>query len=289
VTSDVSIGTLVRSALPAIPVVNLLPGIRKTGTTGIDGLERSRPPFEIRREHVSAYARVCGFPEKDTVPVTYPHVLGFGLQLQVMADPAFPFPAIGSVHLANSITTHRAIAVGETVAVGVRAENLRPHPKGRSVEFVSEVTSDGELVWEGRSTYLRFGRTEGQEAADIPAGPVYDDVGPSAAPWRVAGDVGRRYAAVSGDRNPIHLYPLTARAFGFKRPIAHGMWSAARCLAAIENRLPDAVTVDVLFRKPVFLPSTVAFGCRQTDTGHVFSLTSPKSDTPHVQGRVARR
>ena len=74
--------------------------------------------------------------------------------------------------------------------------------------------------------------------------------------------VGRRSAAVSADRNPIHLYPLTAKAFGFKRPIAHGMWSAARCVAAIENRLPDAMTVDVLFRKPVFLPSTVAFGCR---------------------------
>jgi acyl dehydratase len=178
--------------------------------------------------------------------------------------------------------------VGETVEVSVRPENLQPHAKGRTVEFVSEVTSDGELVWEGRSTYLRFGRTDEPDAPDTPAAQVFDDVEPSGATWQLAGDIGRRYAAVSGDRNPIHLYPLTAKAFGFKRQIAHGMWSAARCLAAIENRLPDAVTVDVLFRKPVFLPSTVAFGCRATDTGHVFSLTSPKSGTPHVQGRVVR-
>jgi acyl dehydratase len=284
VTSDVSIGTLVRSALPAIPVVNLLPGIRKSGASELTGLDRHRPPLEIRREHVAAYARVCGFPDKDTVPVTYPHILGFGLQLDVMADPAFPFPAIGSVHLANTITTHRPIAIGETVEVSVRAEHLKPHAKGRSVEFVSEVTSQGELVWEGRSTYLRFGKG----SPEAPAGPVFDDVEPSGATWRLDGDIGRRYAAVSGDRNPIHLYPLTARAFGFKRQIAHGMWSAARCLAAIENRLPDAATIDVLFRKPVFLPGTVAFGCRQTDTGHVFSMTSPTSGTPHVQGRVVR-
>jgi hypothetical protein len=88
VTSDVTLGTLVRSALPAVPVVNLMPGIRKSGTSDLDGLERRRPPLEIRREHVTAYARVCAFPEKDTVPVTYPHLLGFGLQLHVMADPA---------------------------------------------------------------------------------------------------------------------------------------------------------------------------------------------------------
>ena len=60
--------------------------------------------------------------------------------------------------------------------------------------------------------------------------------------WRLPGDLGRRYAAVSGDRNPIHLYPLTAKALGFPRQIAHGMWSLARCVAALENRLPDAVT-----------------------------------------------
>ena len=78
--------------------------------------------------------------------------------------------------------------------------------------------------------------------------------------WRLPGDLGRRYAAVSGDHNPIHLYALTAKAFGFPRQIAHGMWSKARCLAALDGRLPDAVTVEVAFKKPVLLPGTVAFG-----------------------------
>jgi acyl dehydratase len=283
-TSDVELGTLVRSALPAVPLVNQLPGIRKSGTADLEGLVRSRSPFEIRREHVAAYARVCGFPDKDSVPVTYPHILGFGLQLDVMSDPAFPFPAIGSVHLANTITTHRALAVGETVEVTVRPENLQPHTKGRTVEFVSEVTSAGELVWEGRSTYLRLGKG----SPDAPRRPVYDEVPPSGITWRLPGDLGRRYAAVSGDRNPIHLYPLTAKAFGFKRQIAHGMWSAARCVAALENRLPDAVTVDVAFKKPVFLPGTVAFGTKPTDTGFAFSLSDPRSGAPHVQGRSTR-
>jgi acyl dehydratase len=276
------IGLLVRAALPAVPVVNLLPGIRKTGGSDLAGLARTRPPVEVRREHVSAYSAVCGFPEKDTVPLTYPHVLGFPLHLEVMADPGFPFAAMGSVHLTNAITAHRAIAIGETLEVGVHPENLQPHPKGRTVDFVTEVRSDGQLVWEGRSTYLRRGRGEPGAAT----GTVFDEIEPSGVTWSLPGDLGRRYAAVSGDRNPIHLYPLTAKALGFKRQIAHGMWSKARCVAALENRIPDAATVEVAFKKPVFLPGKVAFGSRPTDAGYGFSLADPRSGAPHLQGRV---
>ena len=275
---------LLRAALPAVPVVNLLPGIRKSGRDDLDGLAFRREPLEIRREHVTAYAEVCGFPAKDTVPVTYPHILGFPLHLHVMSDPAFPFAAMGAVHLANTITAHRPLTVGETVEVGVHPEKLRPHPKGRAVDLVTEVTSAGELVWEGRSTYLRRGPGDPDAARE----PDLDGAPTSGMTWNLAGDLGRRYAAVSGDRNPIHLYPLTARVLGFKRQIAHGMWSAARCVAALENRLPDAVTVEVAFKKPVFLPGSVTFGARHVDSGYAFGLSDPKSGAPHLQGRTTR-
>jgi acyl dehydratase len=121
------------------------------------------------------------------------------------------------------------------------------------------------------------------------------EVVPGRVTWRLSGDLGRRYAAVSGDHNPIHLYPLTAKALGFPRQIAHGMWSLARCVAALENRLPDAVTVEAAFKKPIFLPGTVAFGQEPvrggtggTDDGIVFALTSPKSGAPHLVGRIQR-
>ena len=285
VEGDAGVATLVRAALPAVPGVNLLPGIRKTGGHDLTGLVFRRPPLELRREHVAAYDAVCGFPVKDTVPLTYPHLLGFPLHLRVMTDPAFPFPAMGAVHLTNTITAHRAITVGETVEVTVRPENLRPHAKGRTVDFVTEVTAEGELVWVGRSTYLRRGKGAATDAATAPP---YEDVPTSGLTWPLEGDLGRRYAAVSGDRNPIHLYALTAKALGFRRQIAHGMWSKARCVAALENRLPDAVTVEVAFRKPIFLPGKVAFGSRQSDEGFAFVLRDPRSGAPHLQGRTTR-
>ena len=288
-STGVGVGTLVRATLPAVPVVNLLPGIRKSGSGDLDSLVFRSTPVAITREHVTSYADVCGFPAKDTVPLTYPHVLGFPLHLRVMADPAFPFPAIGSVHLTNTITAQRAIAVGETVEVTVHPENLRPHAKGSTVDFVTQVTTADDLVWEGRSTYLRRGASQAtDESPRASTGPVFDDVSSSGVTWQLPSDLGRRYAAVSGDRNPIHLYSWTARALGFKRQIAHGMWSKARCVAALENRLPDAVTVDVAFRKPIFLPGKVVFACKPTDTGYAFALTDPRSGAPHLQGRAVR-
>jgi acyl dehydratase len=288
-STSVSVGTLVRAALPGVPGVNLLPGIRKSGDQAdLESLTFASPPVTISREHVAAYARVCGFPAKDTAPLTYPHVLGFPMHLQAMADPAFPFPAIGGIHLTNVITSHRAIVIGETVEVSVRPENLQPHPKGRTVDFVTAVSAGGDEVWVGRSTYLRRGPADDQGSPDASGEPVFDEVPPKGVTWRLPGDLGRKYAAVSGDRNPIHLYPLTAKALGFKRQIAHGMWSAAHCVAALENRLPDAVTVEVAFRRPIFLPGTVEFATLPTDTGLAFSLTNPRSGAPHLQGRTTR-
>jgi len=282
---------LVRAALPAVPGVNLLPGVRKHGTE-LPDLALTRHDVPIDAQHVAAYAGVCGFPTKDTVPLTYPHLLAFPLHMAIMTDSSFPFPAIGTVHLENSITQHRPVSAAEKLQVTARAANLRPHAKGQVFDFVTVVHSLGEPVWEETSTYLRRGRVESgarspQQAPDasfpvVPAGPIT---------WRLPGNLGRRYAAVSGDHNPIHLHPLTAKALGFPRQIAHGMWSLARCVAALENRLPDHVRVDVAFKKPILLPGSVAFGSAPvsysgTGAGYAFSLTNPKTGAPHLAGRT---
>jgi hypothetical protein len=277
------LSTLVRAALPAVPGINLLPGVRKGPARDFDGLAYSREAVVAERPRVEAYAAVCGFPRKDVVPLTYPHMLAFPLHMAIMGDPAFPYPAIGMVHVENTITARRAIGVGEALDVTTEVGPPRPHAKGVLLDFVTAVSADGDTAWESTSTYLRRGRTvEGEPAPgltllDPPTGGVE---------WRLPADLGRTYASVSGDANPIHLYPLTARALGFPRQIAHGMWTLARSVAAIENRLPDAVTVEAAFKKPVFLPGTVAFAARRDADGWAFALTSPQDGSPHLVGRT---
>jgi hypothetical protein len=106
------------------------------------------------------------------------------------------------------------------------------------------------------------------------------------AKWRLGGDLGRRYAAVSGDRNPIHMHSLLARPLGFQRAIAHGMWTKARCLAVLENRLPGAFSVDVRFRKPILLPARVEFASAQHGERIDFAVNDAERGTPHLEGHT---
>ncbi len=280
-----AVPVMLKAALPAIPGVNQLPGIKKSGGA-LPDVELRRDDVTVTRSEVDRYAAVCGFPTKDVAPVPYLHMLAFPLHMELMTSSAFPFPAIGSVHLENSITQHRPVAIGETVSLSLRADNLRTSTKGRAwdMNVVGTVGGpDGEVVWESVSTYLRVGKGD-KENGD--PGRTFASIDAKGPVWSLPDNLGRRYGAVSGDRNPIHLYPLTAKALGFRRQIAHGMWSKARCIAALENRLPDAVRVEVGFKKPIFLPGKARFGSEQTATGWDFALVDPKSGAPHLLGRT---
>ena len=246
----------------------------------------------IDPDHLLAYEKVCGFRVTDVLPPTYLHVLAFPVSVALMTERAFPFPLIGMVHVNNSITIARAVRADETVSFTVRAADLRPHPAGRQLDLLAEATVDGEVVWSGRSTYLRRGGSK-PSAEGEPKEPKQKSKTPTPAPTgavsqvKVPDDIGRRYGAASGDRNPIHLYGVTAKLFGFPSAIAHGMWVKARTLAAMEGRLPDACTVDVAFKTPVLLPSTITIAAEQTADGWSLDVRNARNGKPHLAGTVA--
>ncbi|HEX5597734.1 MAG TPA: MaoC/PaaZ C-terminal domain-containing protein [Micromonosporaceae bacterium] len=268
--------------------LKLVPGLGGKPREALPDLELVLRGATVDRVHLAEYNRVCGFRLSDTLPGTYPHVMAFPLALQLMTAPDFPLPLVGLVHLANRITVARPIDASETLDFTVHAADLRPHDRGRQVDVVATARVGDEVVWRGASTYLRKERTAdqrerrtGDERAAPPA---------ASAQWRVQPRVGTDYGRVSGDRNPIHTSRLGARLLGFPRPIAHGMWSKARCLAALENRLPDAYTVEVAFKLPILLPSTVAFSATPAadDTrSWDFALHSARSGKPHLTGSIS--
>lgn len=274
---------MLKAVLPAIPVIGGLPGIKHAkGSVPDIVLERNGVVTDLK--HLEAYNEVCGFPRGDHLPATYPHMAAFGLHMALMTDTAFPFAPMGLVHLRNTITQHRPLGVSEAFDVSVRAADLRPHPKGSLVDLITEVTAGGELVWDEVTTL--FSRHKGGSPETSPAPLAGVDAPSGVVHWKLGGDLGRRYGSVSGDRNPIHLYPLTAKAFGFPTNIAHGMWTLARSLSAIQNKLPDAFTVDVEFRKPILLPGTVVFGSQPDGKDLVFGVKGAKKPVTHLVGRV---
>jgi acyl dehydratase len=291
-----------RAAAPMIPGAALLPFVPGRGKE-IPDLELSLVGVRAEAEKVAAYAKVCGFALRGHLPPTYPHILAFPLHMAVMADGSFPFGAVGLVHIENGIVQHRPIGLDEELSLRIRPTKLQPHPRGRSFAILTEVRAGSETVWESTSTFLRRGggKSSGEAdskraAADGSISPEIDgkptsqrkDDGESELPasgeWRLPGDLGRRYGAVSGDRNPIHMHSLTAKPLGFPGAIAHGMWTKARCLAALESRLPDNFSVDVRFRKPIVLPARVEFAGTPEGEEIAFAVRDAKRQTPHLDG-----
>ena len=275
-----------RAAAPLVPGLSLLPFVPGGGGE-IPAVRLELDGVVADPARVAAYAKVCGFVLRDHLPPTYPHMLAFPLHMALMSDGSFPFGAVGLVHVANKITQHRHIGVGEELSLRVEATKLQPHPKGKAFDIVTEVRVGRQIAWESTSTFLRRGKGD-PSAASGEAFPIVGEDVAASAEWRLGDDLGRRYGAVSGDRNPIHMHALTAKPLGFPAAIAHGMWTKAHALAALESRLPDAFETDGRFRRPILLPARVEFA--SADDGDEIDFTvrgrGEKRSNTHLDGRV---
>ena len=245
-------------------------------------LVRQEVPLDA--EHVAQYAAVCGFSPAHGVPITYPHLLGFPLQLMLMTESAFPYPVIGLVHVCNTIRQHQRLQIGERVRVEVRPRRLFQHARGQAFAMETVIIKAGAVVWESLSTYLRVG-VPSPQGAPLIALPTAQDLSPDGH-WDAPADTGRRYAQVSGDWNPIHVSNIGAKLFGFAHPIAHGMWTKARALATLLPAAPlTRGEVVAEFKTPLSLPGAATLWQAEINApGGPFEVRNAAGDKPYLRG-----
>ena len=276
------------SAPPALGRLYAKAATQRGGGTEVPDVKAVVRDVAVDPQMLSAYSRLCGFAVGGVLPLTLPHVLGFPLQIALMTSPGFPLPALGMVHVENDISVHRVLTPADRLTLSVQAQDLRPHRAGRQIDFVTEASVAGELVWRGVSTYLSRGSRNDDaaqsESPDISSlrhrsgGPVFS----------FGAGAGREYAHVSGDTNPIHLSALTAKALGFPRAIAHGMFTYATVLASLGNLTPRAQgNSHVWFHKPVLLPSRTALKVEAKGSGALAALF-PAKDLSNPDHLVVR-
>lgn len=268
----------------------LLSGRKRPGP--VEALPRVtyvRPQVVLESAHIANYSRVCGFGEAHGVPITYPQMLTFPLVMAFFGSADCPWPALGTVHLANRIEQRQRLSPGDALRVEVSTGTLLAHEKGQVFTLEMKITRADEIVWEGTQTLLRL-------RVRNPAGPAFaselaaETALSHQADFYVPGNIGRRYGRVSGDLNPIHLSALSAQLFGFRRAIAHGLWTKARTLAALMPRAAVAhASVAVEFKMPLYLPARVSLLANRSAQGAWFEVRHAKSDKPHLRGHLGYR
>ncbi len=246
-------------------------------------------------ERIRRFRDICSCTGSSHLPLVYPETLFNGILGALITHPAFQLNPLGLIHLRQSITMHRAIRQNEILDARCRMYGIRQVEKGMEIECRFDVMNKEELVWEGIAVVLsKFNaKTQSkQQQKTKPEGislPVFEII-------NVPSWTGRRYAAASGDYNPHHLYGITAKLFGFKKPIAHGMWSLSRAVSSLENKFDPGfpVRVDAAFKRPIFMPGSITLGYERIDNPDDekinigFELRDEHSGIPHLKGTMAQ-
>lgn len=280
-----------KPASPAAMYLGALQSSRKRpgAISALPEVTYVRPLVVLDPDQIASYAGICGFGEEHGVPVTYPQMLTFPLVMAFFCSADCPWPALGTVHLANRIGQRKKLSPFDALRVEVCTGALLAHEKGQIFTLETKITRGDDIVWEATQTLLRLGVKNpagpafaSELKADVPLSHQADFAAPS--------DIGRRYGRVSGDLNPIHLSTLSAKLFGFRRSIAHGMWTKARALAALMPRA--AVTqakVAVEFKTPLFLPARASLWTKREARGAFFEVRNAKGEKPHLRGQLSYR
>lgn len=261
----------------------------------VSRLEAHLAGVRVDADHLARYREICAVPASQRLPPAYPHVLASALHLALLSSDKFPVRLLGLVHVRNRIEQRRPMTAEDRGELATWIEGHRDLPRGQEFDLHTEWRNGSEVLWRETCTFLARRRQAARADADTARGSLSatERGQVRTASFRAPAGLGRRYGWMSGDINPIHLADITARAFGFRAAIAHGMWSLARCAAELPEDLFDAAaTLDVQFRLPVQLPAWVMLqswaagaGTDQA-AGTSFELRDAQGERVHLNGHL---
>ncbi len=204
--------------------------------------------FHFNRAHLQSYKRYCGFTHAE-LPLPYLFVASQKAQLHLLTDAKFPLKTLGLIHTGIRFYRHKEIDTKANYDVTVSVGRVENKPRGIEFELCVQFYEENQLVCGFDSHYFSItsskrGNKPAQMADDFSA---FQHL----AQLNITEQSVRGYARVSGDYNPIHLHRFTAAPFGFKKPIAHGLYLLARCLVTLDIAPTE---VEVNFKRPALLP-----------------------------------
>lgn len=203
----------------------------------------------IDTHHVARYNALLGFAA-GSVPLTYYYLLTQRAHLATLLAKGFPYRVAGMVHVENTLVEQQPadpfhpLHLSTTVAIHPPTSSGAVH-----CELLTVGVQEGVTIFSCTSKYLA--KRGKRKAVDGTRDTIE---GKRIGGWAVGGSLGRAYAKVSGDWNPIHLWRWSARLMGMRRPIIHGMHSVAAACALLEQTTSKRVTaISARFKAPIAL------------------------------------
>jgi acyl dehydratase len=257
--------------------------------TTIHSVELEVQRVVLSPAHLQRYRKACAFADGAGLPPAYLHVVAMPMHMQLFIARNFPVKVLGLIHLRNTIRVLRDVDIASALRLRVHFDTMRLTDYGQEYDFVTRYEQNGETVWEEISTMFARGNAPPKEGAKRQAieRSLHPESGVATETLEIQEDTGWRYARVSGDFNPIHLTARTAKMFGFKQAVAHGMWSLGRCLAAATPQLPNGkIQIDTQFKLPVYIPSQALSRTWSAGNGVDISMCTPRGDRLHLAMQV---
>jgi acyl dehydratase len=249
-------------------------------------------PVEVTvdADEIAVYAAASGDPNPahqagpdQVAPAVFPVVPVFRHMMSIGADPELGVDNPGMiVHGEQRFVYHRPIRPGDRLVLHPSLDRVEDKGKhGVYVTKVAAATVNGEPVVDQWATIVVRGAGSGASRPASGEGPASEEGpasrGAEAARFTrtVAPDMPARYAAASGDHNPIHLDDTFARSVGLPGVINHGLGT----LSLVAGGLVEALAggdVTHLRELAVRFTAMVVPGDE---------LTTTVWDTPGLSGR----
>ncbi|MGJ8681351.1 MaoC/PaaZ C-terminal domain-containing protein [Paraglaciecola sp.] len=210
------------------------------------------------------------------------HTMAFPIHMKLLLKADFPFSLLGLVHIENTIHQYRPLKDPEQFKLVCRLGELTLHKKGWLFSVITECFCGTELVWKSTSINLSRAKHNLPVENKTNSSDANFTTTPTKLNWDFSEDLGRRYAEASGDYNPIHLRKWSAKLFGFKQQIAHGMFTKSRCISELQNLEPQSFykefEVTARFKQPLFIPTKARLSIQQEHKESEESVESVESD-----------
>jgi acyl dehydratase/putative sterol carrier protein len=247
----------------------------------------------VRPERVALYDETVG----DAGSLVFPVSLIKELFLKFFDDPDFNGDLSRMVHGEQVFRFRRPVRAWDLVSPRGQVLGIEDKSSGQILTFGQKLWCEGELLVEMESRLFFRGESKGERpppaeraaaspagrapGAEDPRGPVVGTQTVSVAP-----DLPGRYAAASGDDNPIHMDEALAKSVGFKSVILQGLCTLALAARALPKNLES---LRVRFAKPVYPGDALTTTVWRMGNVLSFETANPAGEAVLVHGAATVR